>query len=161
MADPPQYTIRFADKTDVNAVAELLAAMDAYYDELSDDADYAAMVAQTIATREGTRFVLCLSERNPVGLAGFAILRPGRDLKGLLFVKDLFVRTEWRGKGVGRDLMRFLADFAITQGIDRIDLATDVGNDGARRLYQSLGGIVRPAAVYFTFPESALRKMTE
>lgn len=163
MASAAETIIRFADQADIVAIAKLLAAMDRYYRpgvHLAGDDEYAEMVARTIKTQEGTRFVLCLAEGKPAGLACCAILRPGRDRKGLLFVKDLFVRDEWRGKGLGRGLMRFLAAFALEQGIGRIDLATDVSNDGAQRLYDELGGVRRPA-VYFTFPDAVLRKVAQ
>lgn len=121
---------------------------------------YAAMAETAIRTREGTRFVLCFADDEPAGLGCFTVLRPGRDLKGLIFVKDLFVRAERRGQGLGRAMMRFIAGFALEQGISRIDLATDVANESARKLYEELGGVVRPA-VYFSFPESALRDLAK
>jgi GNAT superfamily N-acetyltransferase len=152
---------RFATEADIDAVAELLRAMDAYHgDALADLADYAATVAATMAGREGTRFALCLHEGKPAGLACFAVLRPGKGLAGLIFVKDLFVRAELQGRGLGRELMRFTAAFAMSEGIGRIDLATDRGNDRARRLYERLGGVLRPAA-YYTFPRNVLGKLAE
>lgn len=135
--------------------------MDAHYrpgEALPAPAEYAAMAEATIRTLEGTHFVLCFEGNAPAGLGCFGVLRPGRDLKGLIFVKDLFVRAEMRGKGLGRALMRFIAEYALEHGIGRIDLATDVANEAARRLYVALGGVVRPA-VYFSFPESALRTL--
>lgn len=135
--------------------------MDAYYgDALPALDDYAAMVATTMAEREGTRFVLCFHNGEPAGLGCFVVLRPGRDLTGLIFIKDLFVRDELRSKGLGRELMRFIADFAISAGIGRIDLATAQDNDGARRFYERLGGVLG-TAVYYSFPQSALRTLAQ
>ncbi|QIG46691.1 GNAT family N-acetyltransferase [Nordella sp. HKS 07] len=121
-------------------------------------AAYAAIAEATIRTQEGTRFVLCFADDEPAGLACFAVLRPGRDLKGLIFIKDLFVRAELRSRGLGRAMMRFIAEFALGHGIGRIDLAAGTDNPGARKLYEELGGLVRPA-VYFNFPEDTLRKL--
>ena len=163
MASPAQTSVRFADHHDIIAVAKLLAAMDAHYRpgiRLPGDDEYADMVARTISTQEGTRFALCHAQGKAVGLACFAILRSGRDRKGLLFVKDLFVRAEWRSQGLGRAMMGFLAAFAVEQGLGRIDLATDIGNEGAQRLYDELGGTRRPA-IYFTFAENVLRKLAQ
>lgn len=109
--------------------------MDAYYrpgEVLPALEAYAAMAEATIKTQEGTRFVLCFLNDEPAGLGCFTVLRPGRDLKGLIFVKDLFVCAEKRGQGLGRALMRFIAGLALEHGISRFDLATDVANEGAR-----------------------------
>src|SRR5262245_48299336 len=129
--------------------------MDAHYHPgaaLADDDQYAGMIDRTIRTREGTRFVLGFLAGKPAGLACFAIIRPGRERKGLVFVKDLFVHAEHRGKGLGRTMMSFLASFTLEQGLGRIELATDPANEDAQRLYSDLGGIRRPA-VHFTFPD--------
>lgn len=161
MTAPARLSTRFADETDIDAVAELLRAMDAYYgDPLPALEDYVAMIARTMAQEEGTRFVLCRHEGKPAGLACFAVLRPGQELSGLLFVKDLFVRDGLRSRGLGRELMRFIADFAVSAGIGRVDLATAQDNHGARKLYERLGGVLA-TAVYYSFPKSALRKLTE
>ncbi len=152
---------RFATEADIDAVAQLLRAMDGYYgDPLSAPGDYAAMVAAIMAEKEGTRFVLCFHNGEPAGIGCFAILRPGKGLAGLIFVKDLFVRDGLRGKGLGRALMRFIAEFAISAGIGRIDLAAAQDNEGARKLYERLGGVPAPA-VYYNFPQSALRKLAQ
>jgi len=135
--------------------------MDEHYrpsEALPAMAAYAAIAEATIRTQEGTRFVLCFADDEPAGLACFAVLRPGRDLKGLIFIKDLFVRAELRSRGLGRAMMRFIAEFGLGHGIGRIDLAAGTDNPGARKLYEELGGLVRPA-VYFNFPEDALRKL--
>jgi GNAT superfamily N-acetyltransferase len=113
-----------------------------------------------MAEQEGTRFVLCLDQDEPVGLGCFAVLRPGHELKGLIFIKDLFVRAEWQGQGLGSALMRFIAEFAVKTGIGRIDLATGQDNDGAQRLYDRLGGVRQPA-VYYNFPQDVIRKIAE
>jgi ribosomal protein S18 acetylase RimI-like enzyme len=102
---------------------------------------------------------LCLAAAEPLGLACVGVLRPGRDLKGLVFVKDVFVRDEARGRGIGTRLMRFLARFAIAQGLGRIDLTTPVGNAGAQRLYAALGGIVQHK-VCFSFPIESLERLS-
>ena len=87
-------------------------------------------------------------------------MRPGQELSGLIFVKDLFVRDGLRSQGLGRELMRFIADFAVSRGIGRVDLATAHDNDRARKLYERLGGVLAPA-VYYSFPQSALRRLLD
>ncbi|MBM3545397.1 MAG: GNAT family N-acetyltransferase [Alphaproteobacteria bacterium] len=156
------YDIRLAEEADAAKVADVLKAMDRHYRPdavLPEMKDYVAMVAATVGGREGTRFALCLSAAGEaVGIACFAVLRPGRDAKGLVFVKDLFVRETVRGQGIGTKLMRFLARFCLDRGIGRIDLGTDTGNTGAQSLYIALGGIVADKVSY-SFWTDELRRI--
>ncbi|SDQ96609.1 Ribosomal protein S18 acetylase RimI [Rhizobiales bacterium GAS113] len=157
----PEPEIRFAEAADASAVATLLRAMDTHYrpgDALPLAAEYAACVTRTLEAKEGTRFVLCLAAGEPLGVACIGVLRPGRDLKGLVFVKDVFVCQEAQGHGIGTKLMRFLAGFAIEQGLGRIDLTTPVSNSGAQRLYAALDGVVQHK-MCFTFPIESLQRL--
>jgi ribosomal protein S18 acetylase RimI-like enzyme len=151
--------IRFAKPEDAAAVARLVRAMDRHYrpgEDLLPEADYRQMAEETIASREGTRFVLARDGAGrDVGLACVAILRPGRDLRGLLYLKDLYVAEAARGFGIGTRIMGFLAAFAIENGIGRMDFTTDGDNAAAQRLYDSLGGAVKEK-VYYTFSAEAL-----
>ena len=144
--------IRLAGPEDAAAVAGLLHAMDAHYglDVAADLGEALAMVMRTITTGEGTRFVLALAESRPVGLACFVVLRPGRRLAGLVFIKELFVIEGARGRGIGTALFRWLASYARENGIARIDLTTERVNVGAQRLYERIGGI-RQDKVFYRF----------
>lgn len=135
-------TIRAAEAADAADVGLMLNALDTHYlgpDRAPTAAAAAAMAERAIAQGEGTRFALADLDGRPVGLACYALLRPGHRLGGVLWLKDLFVRDEARGRGVGRAILAFLAGEARAHGIARIDLTTEPDNAGARRLYESLG----------------------
>ena len=82
-------------------------------------------------------------------------MRPGRDLRGVLYLKDLYVVEAARGLGIGTRIIQFLAAFAIKNGIGRIDFTTDRDNASAQRLYSALGGVVKEK-VYYTLPTEVL-----
>jgi ribosomal protein S18 acetylase RimI-like enzyme len=164
MCDLSEVSIGFADPSQAAIVARLVRAMDRHYrpgEDLLPETEYLAMVTRTTERQEGTRFVVAQAPGNrPVGLACVAIIRPGRDLKGLIYLKDLFVMAEARGLGIGSRLMRFLAAFATANGIARIDFTTDRANLSAQRLYAALGAVVQEK-VFYTLPADALRRLTE
>jgi ribosomal protein S18 acetylase RimI-like enzyme len=64
-----------------------------------------------------------------------------RDSPGgrVLFVYEVRVSEQARGRGLGRAAMEFAARFAREQGLDRIELNVMGGNEVARGLYRSLG----------------------
>lgn len=136
------FTIRLAELQDAPAVASLIRALEIHYSNeecVSDPAATLAMIEQSMTAREGTRYALAFVDDRAVGLACFAILRPGFNLGGLLFLKELFVAKEARGRSVGAALMEWLADYARVHGITRIDLTTDGANVSAQAFYERLG----------------------
>ena len=146
------FTLRMAQADDDAAVAGLLHQLDRHYrpsDPLRPMEDYLAIARDTMASSEGTRFALGRSDGGvPAGIACFAILRPGRDLEGLLYLKDLFVAADWRGRGLGLALLHCLGDYGRARGIARLDFTTDGDNHAAQRWYESLGAARLDKVVY-------------
>ncbi|AVO45617.1 GNAT family N-acetyltransferase [Phreatobacter cathodiphilus] len=145
-------TIRLAGPDDHEAIAAMNRAMDLFYNpQLPPSAagDVTALMRRIEADPQlGTLVALAFNEGQPVGIAFFVLVHPGRRLGGMLFVKDLFVVEAARGAGIGEALMAFLAGFARDKGITRIDLTAEPHNEGAQRFYERLGMKVRPAISY-------------
>ncbi len=145
--------IRLANLEDAADVAALVRAVDLHYvgpnvaQPLEPTKD---MVERSMRGSEGTRYAVAYLEGQPIGLACFAVLRPGFKLSGLLFVKELFIAEPARGRAVGAALTRWLADYARLRGITRIDLTTDGTNTGAQAFYERLGA-ERMNKVFYRF----------
>jgi len=87
----------------------------------------------------GTLVFLAWNDAQPVGAAvcfqGFSTFAA----QPLVNVHDLAVLPGWRGRGVGRQLLRAVADWARQHGCCRLTLEVLDHNVGARGLYASEG----------------------
>lgn len=151
--------VRLATPEDADTVGALIHALDAHYRgaALAPAAGKAAAMARhAMATGEGTHFALASLDGVPMGLAAFAVLRPGRDLQGVLYAKEIFVREEARGQGLGAALVAYLQAEAARRGLGRIELTTDPDNRAAQRFYERLGGerLEKIAYRFWTAPET-------
>ncbi|WP_457089128.1 N-acetyltransferase family protein [Microvirga sp. P5_D2] len=147
----PVPVVRLADLKDAADVAALVRAVDLHYagpDVARPIAPTIAMVEHSMREAEGTRYALAFLDGRAVGLACFALLRPGFRLTGLLFLKELFVDSSARGQEVGAALMQWLAAYAREQGLTRIDLTTEASNQGARVFYERLGAEQKDKVFY-------------
>ena len=153
--------VRLANPSDRDAVAFLIEAMDLHYQSHTPGAGEIrpAVVGWLSGENTDGRMALAFDGDSPVGLAIFAILHPGVALTGLMFIKDIFVVDEARGKGAGEAIMRFLGRYCVDNGIGRIDLQTEGGNAGARRFYERLGGDLQDWKVAYRFSGEALKAM--
>ena len=57
-----------------------------------------------------------------------------------LYLEDLFVRPEARGRGIGKEMMRYLARTALETGCGRFVWQVLDWNEPSIRFYESLGG---------------------
>jgi ribosomal protein S18 acetylase RimI-like enzyme len=162
MASAEDIDISLCGPADHGDVVAMNRAMDLHYNpalEPSSAEDVGAMLARIAAEPDlGTQVALARRGGEPIGIAFFALIHPGRRLGGVLFVKDLFVVPEARGLGVGEALMRFLARHARAKGIRRLDLTAEPHNEGALRFYERLGMTVRPA-IYYRIENEALEAL--
>lgn len=78
---------------------------------------------------------------SPVGFALFFhnystfLGRPG------LYLEDLFVRSAWRGRGIGRRMLEHLARIAVERGCGRFEWWVLDWNEPAIRFYRSIGAV--------------------
>ena len=75
----------------------------------------------------------------------------------MLYAKEIFVRADMRGEGIGKALFGFLQAEARRRGLGRIELTTDPDNAGAQRFYEGLGGERMEKIAYrFWMPEQPM-----
>jgi len=92
--------------------------------------------------RPAAEVVLAYAGETVVGFALFFhnfstfLGRPG------LYLEDLFVMPDWRGRGIGRRLIVHLADIAIQRGCGRMEWAVLDWNESAIGFYQRIGARV-------------------
>ena len=58
-----------------------------------------------------------------------------------LYLEDLFVLPEWRGKGLGRQLLSYLARLAADRGCQRLEWAVLDWNEPSIGFYKGLGAV--------------------
>lgn len=90
----------------------------------------------------------------PAGCAAFK-----RYSEGVAEVKRVFVRPEYRGKGIARFLMTELTATAKRQGYNALILETGRPLEAAIRLYESIGfEVIENYGQYKSLPDSVCMK---
>lgn len=121
----------------VQQVAELFDLYRQFYEQEADYATAEAFICDRIRNGESTVF-LALEDGEP---AGFVQLYPSFcsvDAVKIQILYDLYVKPEFRGRGIGEALMRRAARFSTESGAKRIDLLTGKDNRAAQALYEKL-----------------------
>jgi GNAT superfamily N-acetyltransferase len=133
-------TIVPARPDDVSIILRLIKAL-AEYERLSDHvvATEEGLRAQLFGDRPAAEVVLAYVDDTVVGFALFFhnfstfLGRPG------LYLEDLFVVPEWRGRGVGRKLLAHVAAVAVERQCGRMEWSVLDWNTSAIGFYERLG----------------------
>lgn len=111
----------------------------------------AARVRRALARSD----VCALAACDRGALVGFAIMEYGDPRAHLMLMA---VRPTHRRRGIGRRMLEWLLDSALTAGIESVHLELREGNDAARRFYRALGfGETILVPRYYEGTEAALR----
>jgi GNAT superfamily N-acetyltransferase len=76
-----------------------------------------------------------------------------------IYLEDLFVRPEYRGRGHGKALLTALAQLSIERGCHRLEWAVLDWNEPALRFYRSLGAGPLDGWTLFRLTGDALRNL--
>jgi GNAT superfamily N-acetyltransferase len=140
MTANPELRIERATEKDVPLILSLIKGL----------SEYEKLAHEVTATEDGLRETL-FGARPAADViigyagdapAGFALFFPNYSTflgKPGLYLEDLFVLPEWRGRGLGLALMKHLAGIAVARGCGRFEWSVLDWNEPAIGFYRSLG----------------------
>ena len=140
MNSPQDFQVRPARVEEVPVILQLIRDL-ATYERAPDDvtATEEQLVDVLFGERPVAEVLLGFENESPVGFAVYFynfstwLGRPG------LYLEDLFVKPEKRGKGYGRALLVELAKIARDRGCGRMEWAVLDWNEPAIKFYRALG----------------------
>jgi GNAT superfamily N-acetyltransferase len=140
MKEVTEFQIRQAHVEDVPVILELIRDL-ATYERAPDEvtATEEQLIDVLFGKRPAAEVLLAFEGQSAVGFAVYFhnfstwLGRPG------LYLEDLFVKPEKRGKGYGRALLVELAKIARERGCGRMEWAVLDWNEPAIKFYRALG----------------------
>jgi GNAT superfamily N-acetyltransferase len=139
-----------ATERDVPVILSLVKAL-AEYEHMAGDvvADEALVHEALFGPAAWAVVVLARAGSEPVGFAGWVYNHSTFLGRRGLYLEDLFVVPEWRGRGIGRELLVYLAKVAVERECGRMEWAVLNWNEPAIGFYRSLGA--KPMDGWSTF----------
>jgi GNAT superfamily N-acetyltransferase len=133
------HRVRRATLVDLDRLVPLFDVYRQFYGQPSD----LPIARQFLKDRfERNESVVLIAEDHDGAAIGFVQLYPTFSsilAAPMYLLSDLFVIPPARRRGVGTVLLNGAADTARAAGAARLELATAIANDPARRLYEKLG----------------------
>jgi len=136
----PDVTFRFAEKKDVPLILNLIRGL-ADYEKLSHEISATEeLLQETLFGERKIAEVIIADYKNEI--AGFALFfhnfstfvgKPG------IYLEDLFIKPNLRGKGIGKLLLTYLGKLALERNCGRVEWSVLDWNAPAIQFYKNLG----------------------
>ncbi len=143
--------IRPATSTDIPLILEFVQGL-AKYEKLEHEVEATpAKLQRTLFPTEETgkhpiqngnaRCILAFADGAPAGFALYFFNYSTFLAKPGLYLEDLFVQPDFRGKGIGKSLLLHLAKLANTLECGRMEWSVLDWNEPAKGFYRNLGAV--------------------
>ncbi|GAC1335238.1 MAG: GNAT family N-acetyltransferase [Isosphaeraceae bacterium] len=156
------FQIRPAHPDDLTEIVSLIREL-ARYEKLEHEvrANPEDLRKHLFGERPFAEAILAETEEKVVGFALFFQnystfrARPG------IYLEDLFVRPEHRGKGIGKALLKTIGKLAVERGCGRFEWAVLDWNTPAIDFYQSLGARPMDDWTVYRLEGEALQRLAD
>ena len=156
-----EVAFRFAKEEDVPLILRFIRDLAAYERMADQVAATEELLRQELFTRRGAEVLFALQDGREVGFALFFHNFSTFLGRSGLYLEDLFVLPEERGKGYGRALLRRLAQIALERGCGRMEWWCLDWNRPSIAFYLSLGAEAMDDWTVYRLSGETLRRMAE
>ena len=133
------FEIRFATVNDTQTILDFIKAL-AEYEHMSDDVVATpALLEEWIFKKKKAEVVFAVENGKEVGFALFFHNFSTFLGRSGIYLEDLFVLPEHRGKGYGKALLKFLAKTTVERGCGRLEWCCLDWNKPSIDFYLSVG----------------------
>jgi GNAT superfamily N-acetyltransferase len=156
-----KLTFRYATEQDCEKILFFIREL-AMYEKMEDDVIATPeLLREWIFEKKKAEVIFALEDGKEVGFALFFHNFSTFLGRSGLYLEDLFVKTEARGKGYGKGLLRQLARIALERGCGRMEWWCLDWNQPSIDFYRSLDAEPMSEWTTYRLTGDTLRKMAE
>ena len=151
------FEMRFAEPSDVPLVLQFVKEL-AEYEKLTHEvvATEETLLESLFGGRRGAEVILGYYDGQPVSFAVFFQNFSTFLGRSGIYLEDLYVKPEIRGKGIGRAMLSYLAKIAKERHCGRLEWSVLDWNEPAISFYKKLGAVSMDEWTVFRVTAQAL-----
>lgn len=153
------FKLRFADEKDNKLILDFIKELADYEKLLNEVVATEEILFDSLFVRKAAEVIIAEFNNEPVGFALFFhnfstfLGRPG------IYLEDLYIRPEMRGKGFGKTLLAYLAKLAIERNCGRFEWWCIDWNEPSINFYKNIGAIPMDEWTVYRVHNEALIKL--
>ncbi len=155
------FHFRYAEEKDTALILHFIRQL-AIYEKMEDQVSADEnLLKEWLFEKNTARVIFALEGEKEVGFALFFHSYSTFLGKGGIYLEDLFVLPEYRGKGYGKGLLKQLAKIAVSEGCGRLEWMCLDWNQPSIDFYLSLNARPMEDWTLYRLTGDTLRQMAE
>lgn len=156
-----EYQFRYAVPGDEKKIIEFVRELAEYEHMLDQVVAEEKLVHEWLFEKKTAEVIFVMENEQEVGFALFFHNFSTFLGRGGLYLEDLYVKPECRGKGYGRALLKKLAQIAVERGCGRLEWVCLDWNQPSIDFYRSLGAVALDEWTVYRLTGETLQRMAE
>lgn len=161
LASLSSCNLRPGTPDDIAAIFTLVKANVEYDGGLHQFNGHEAALAQHLFEQSYAEVVIAEQNSQPVGIGLFCTTYSTFLTKPGLFIEDLFVLPDYRGQGIGKAILAYLAQQVTDRDYGRLEWRVRVWNQQAINFYERMGAVILPDWRVCQLYEAAIEKLVQ
>ena len=155
----PGFKLRFAEEQDVSLIFRFIKGLAEYENMLDKVVATEDMLKESLFKRKVAEVIIGEYEGEPAGFVLFFhnystfLGQPG------IYIEDLYVSPELRGKGIGKAMLSFIAKLAVERDCGRVEWACLDWNEPSIQFYKQMGAAPMDEWTVYRVCDSALAEL--
>lgn len=153
------FKLRFAEIKDVSLILKFIRELADYEKMLHEVVATEEVLIESLFERKMAEVIIGEYKDKPVAFALFFhnfstfLGRPG------IYLEDLYVKPEMRGKGMGKIMLSYLAKLSVESKGGRLEWGCFDWNEPSIRFYKQMGAVPMDEWTVFRVHDDALDKL--
>ena len=135
------FFIRSATKEDVPTILQFIKALAEYENMLDQVVATEEFLTDVLFSQKKAEVIIGVYQQNPVCFALFFHNFSTFLGKSGIYIEDLYVKPEMRGKGFGKIVLSYLANMALERNCGRLEWSCLDWNKPSIQFYKQMGAI--------------------
>jgi GNAT superfamily N-acetyltransferase len=156
-----EITFRYADRQDLGLILEYIKEL-AEYEKLQDEVVATEEILEEwIFNQKKAEVILAQADGKEAGFILFFHNFSTFLGRAGIYLEDLFVRSEYRGSGVGKALLKKLASITVERDCGRLEWSCLDWNQKSIDFYRSMGAVSMDEWTVYRVTGDSLKELAE
>lgn len=153
------FTLRETSENDLSLILGFIKEI-AEYEKLSNAVDATEeSLKKYVFEKRRAEVLIVEKDENPIGYVVYFYNFSTFTGTSGLYLEDVFIRSEYRGMGLGKEIFKILGKLAREEGCKRMEWVCLNWNEPSKKFYKGLGAISMDEWITFRLTEDYIREL--
>ena len=153
------FTLRETSENDLSLILGFIKEI-AEYEKLSNAVDATEeSLKKYVFEKRRAEVLIVEKDENPIGYVVYFYNFSTFTGTSGLYLEDVFIRSEYRGMGLGKQIFKILGKLAREEGCKRMEWVCLNWNEPSKKFYKGLGAISMDEWITFRLTEDYIREL--